>query len=153
MFTVPLVASPDPREVPEHLRVRLRKENLSDVGRRAGVSRGALLNMRDKGRARADTIARVEQALAYATQQATPPPSADISGKPLPTLFRRYALLRARLSPEQLDDVALFESEMFRDSARYLTDPDERHEQAVLSTVRYIERRYLNARPDDIPQG
>lgn len=80
-------------------------------------------------------------------------------GKPQPTVFRRYAILRARLSKAAQEDVAAFEAEMFRATENFISDPEERYEQAVQSTVRYVERRYTNpqaasshVRSDNVPE-
>lgn len=144
-----MATSDAPLPVPPGLRDQLRRANISALSSRTGISRNTLTKMRDTGRARGETIAKVEQAFVI---PAPPAPTVNTS-KPLPLLFRRYAQLRSQLTEAQQMDVAQFEAQIFQDAAQYLSDPEERHEQAVLSAVRYIERRYLtNGSGDEISQ-
>lgn len=76
MFTIATGMENDPRTVPPTLREWLRHQVLTDVERGSGVSRGALTNMRDKGRARPDTISKVSR-YAEAAEAASSAPAHD----------------------------------------------------------------------------
>ena len=72
-----VMAVGDSRAVPLALRERLRRANLSELGRLSGVSRSSLVSMRDHGRALPSTISRVANVLETPEEGSAPAGTTD----------------------------------------------------------------------------
>jgi transcriptional regulator with XRE-family HTH domain len=116
--------------------------SVREAARLSGIARGTIENVEEGVGQPGSRRRYLEFLQATAASRGAASGSEGQNPRVMPTIFRRHNRLCARLDADQMRDVAEFEAELFRETAQWVHDPDERRELAVYTTVRYIERHY-----------